>query len=280
MAYISDILNKEVIIEIMDKHTIVSYKDELYEKNKKYQEAILQSRRAKDLVVIVEKENEISGYLKYINNLINTLKSDVLLNNKLRFIIYTYISIDYIPLDVKIMTLAKIYAENSIVVDAEGFMVQPLGDEDYTHPIEDIDIIEFDYTEDVDEDLIEIKDDMPQHPARYFDMNQYLLDFDSYKEVPVIMYENVLDACTLYNEYFGTDITPEDLYMDNLHKFLSHYKETCFRYNRKDAIHLLNDLVSDTFVYIHHHFCIDGYIFTGKEGLTSRKFRDTIKEIE
>lgn len=280
MAYISDILNKEVIIEIMDKHTIVSYKDELYEKNKKFQEAILQSRRAKDLVVIVEKENEISSYLKYINNLINTLKSDVLLNSRLKFIIYTYISIDYIPIDVKIMTLAKIYAENSIVVDMDGFMVQPSYDEEYAHPIEDMDILEDVFEDDDETDIIEIKDDMPQHPARYFDMNQYLLDFDSYKEVPVIMYENVLDACTLYNEYFGTDITPEDLYMDNLHKFLSHYKETCFRYNRKDAIHLLNDLVSDTFVYIHHHFCIDEYIFTGKEGLTSRKFRDTIKEIE
>ena len=80
----------------MDKHTIVSYKDELYEKNKKFQEALLQSRRAKDLIVIVEKENKISGYLKYINNLINTLKSDVLLNNKLRFIIYTYIFYSYI----------------------------------------------------------------------------------------------------------------------------------------------------------------------------------------
>lgn len=279
MVYILDILNKEVLIEIMDKHTIVSYKDELYEKNKKFQEALLQSRRAKDLAVIVEKENEISGYLKYINNLIDTLKSDVLLNNKLRFIIYTYISIDYIPIDVKIMTLAKIYAENSIVVDAEGFMVQPLGDEDYVHPIEDIDIIE-DVFEDEDEDLIEIKDDMPQHPSRYFDMNQYLLDFDSYKEIPFIMYENVLDACNLYNDYFGTDITPEYLYMDNLHKFLSHYKETYFRYNRKDAIHLLNDLVSDTFIHLHHHFCIDEYVFTGKEGLTARKFRDSIKEIE
>lgn len=224
-----------------------------------YKEALKEYKTAQDLSELSQTVDVLDSYGKEVERLINILKSEIIFTNKWKFIATTYISLESIPLHTRIMNIAKLYSELSVVVDDR------------------VNII------DVDSLMLEESDD--DVPV-YSDIDWTTRDLTL---IPIITYDNVMDAVEFYNSYFNTELTVEDIFKDKK----SVYLNEGYEYNSwkllSSAVHKSNSLLEHASGYITgvnvihviDRYILDSYIFGDHKRdfkTLDEEFRDIVKE--
>lgn len=221
-------------------------------------------RRIDDLSLLTTIEKVVLDFTKEVERIMDRLSSSVVMEARWKFIAHTYLSIETIPLYKRIINIAKLYSEISAIQDGT-------------------DIIDI-------EEMFEKDDDAPTYDNGICD-ELILYGYTDLSVIPVITYENVMDAVSVYNKYFSLDLTVEDIFSDKedviTEELLAYRIET-------DALDLyiknacMNDdkesiracITGKHILFVKDRYLIDTYVFGDHtRNPTLGEFRESISEI-
>lgn len=100
----------------MGTNEIALERDDLRDRALVYKDRVKKFKHAIDLRAMADHMDVINGFEKFIIDMISRNKSSILFDSRYKYILNTYMCIDTIPLWEKIITIATVYSDISVLI--------------------------------------------------------------------------------------------------------------------------------------------------------------------